>query len=116
MADADVIVVGAGIAGLTAARDLAMGGLSVLVVETSDAVGGKASAHSVGGVELDAGAESFATRGDTVAGLLRELGLGDQLQSPNPAGAWLHRAVGSAHPLPATGMLRIPGPRMPADV
>ena len=109
----DVIVVGAGIAGLTAARDLAIGGLSVLLVERSGHIGGKVSAHSVAGVELDAGAESFATRGDTVAALVRELGLADQLASPNPAGAWLYSSPDAAHPLPRTGILGIPGTPWP---
>ena len=112
----DIVVVGAGIAGLTAARDLAIGGLSVLLVERSDRIGGKVSAHSVAGVELDAGAESFATRGDTVAALVRELGLGDQLVSPNPAGAWLYSSPEAVHPLPRTGILGIPGTPMAADV
>lgn len=112
----DVVVVGAGIAGLTAARDLAMGGLSVLLLEASGSVGGKVSSHTVAGVELDAGAESFATRGDTVAALVRELGLADDLVSPNPAGAWLYRADGTSHPLPRTGLLGIPGSPMAADV
>lgn len=112
----DVVVVGAGIAGLSAARDLAMGGLSVLLLEASGSVGGKVSSHTVAGVELDAGAESFATRGDTVAALVRELGLADDLVSPNPAGAWLYRADGRSHPLPRTGLLGIPGTPMAADV
>ena len=113
---ADVVVVGAGIAGLTAARDLAMAGLKVILLEASDAVGGKVCAHRVGGVQLDAGAESFATRSDTVAGLARELGMGDLLVTPNPAGAWLHQADGRAHRLPSTGVLGIPGTPMASDV
>ncbi|MEX1077606.1 MAG: FAD-dependent oxidoreductase [Homoserinimonas sp.] len=116
MADPDVIVVGAGIAGLTAARDLAIGGLSVMLIDSATTVGGKASAHTVAGIDLDAGAESFATRRDTVAALVRELGLADDLVSPNPEGAWLYRAGGSALPLPRTGLLGIPGTPMAADV
>src|SRR5690606_9842414 len=112
----DAVIVGAGIAGLTVARDLAMGGLSVLILERSGAAGGKARAITVAGVELDAGAESFATRGDTVASLVRELGLGDDLVTPQADGAWLFRSDGSAHPLPRTGVLGIPGTPMAADV
>src|SRR5690554_5584638 len=96
----DVLIVGAGIAGLTAARDLAMGGLRVTLLESSDRVGGKVTGHTVAGVELDSGAESFATRGEVVASLVRELGLADELQHPNPDGAWLYQRDGAAHPLP----------------
>lgn len=112
----DAIVVGAGVAGLTVARDLAMAGLSVLVLERSGSAGGKARSLTVAGVELDAGAESFATRGNTVASLVRELGLGADLVCPRDEGAWLFRADGSAHPLPRTGVLGIPGTPMAADV
>jgi oxygen-dependent protoporphyrinogen oxidase len=112
----DVLIVGAGIAGLTAARDLAMGGLRVTLLESSDRVGGKVTGHTVAGVELDSGAESFATRGEVVASLVRELGLADELQHPNPDGAWLYQRDGAAHPLPATGLLGIPGSPMSADV
>src|SRR5690606_38014289 len=92
------------------------GGLSVLVLERSESVGGKARPITVAGVELDAGAESFATRGDTVASLVRELGLGDDLVTPQSDGAWLFRSDGSAHPLPRTGVLGVPGTPMAADV
>src|SRR6516165_12015691 len=40
-ADADVIVIGAGFAGLVAARELGRAGLDVLVLEARDRVGGR---------------------------------------------------------------------------
>ena len=43
----DVIVVGAGLAGLAAARDLALGGADVLVLEARDRVGGRVEQVSV---------------------------------------------------------------------
>jgi monoamine oxidase len=46
---ADVIVVGAGFAGLTAARAIAAAGRSVLVLEARDRVGGRVLNHDLGG-------------------------------------------------------------------
>jgi protoporphyrinogen/coproporphyrinogen III oxidase len=111
-----VIVVGGGIAGLVAARDLAIGGLEVTLLEASGALGGRVAHHTVAGIDLDAGAESFATRGGTVAALIAELGLGGDVVSPNPAGAWLQPANGDAVPLPKTGLLGIPGTPLAKDV
>ena len=54
----DAVVVGAGFAGLAAARRLALAGKSVLVLEARDRVGGKTLNHAIGGgaiTELGAG-------------------------------------------------------------
>ncbi len=110
------IVVGGGIAGLVMARDLALGGMHVTLLEASDHLGGKVARHTVGGLDLDAGAESFATRRNTVADLAEQLGLGADIASPNPQGAWLQSAEGRAYPLPRTGILGIPGTALAADV
>jgi monoamine oxidase len=53
---ADVVVVGAGFAGLTAARELAKAGKSVVVLEARDRVGGRVYQHELGnGVWSEAG-------------------------------------------------------------
>lgn len=109
------IVVGGGVAGLVAARRLALGGAAVTLLEAGDRLGGTVAHHVVGGLILDSGAESFAVRGGTVAALAKDLGLGDEIVEPAPAGAWLHRATG-ALPLPATSILGIPGVPLAADV
>ena len=111
-----VIIVGGGIAGLVMARDLVLGGCEVTVLEASNRLGGKVARHTVGGLELDAGAESFATRNNTVADLARQLGLGEAIVGPNSQGAWLQKADGTAFPLPKTGILGIPSTPLAADV
>ena len=112
----NAIVVGGGIAGLVMARDLVLGGLDVMLIEASDHLGGKIARHTVAGLALDAGAESFATRRNTVADLARQLGLESEIAPPNSQGAWLQNAEGRASPLPRTGILGIPGTPLAADV
>jgi phytoene dehydrogenase-like protein len=51
----DVVVVGAGLAGLTCARELERGGLDVVVLEKSDAVGGRVRTDLVDGFRCDRG-------------------------------------------------------------
>jgi monoamine oxidase len=48
----DVVVVGAGFAGLTAARNVAAGGHSVMVLEARDRVGGRVWNHDLGGGQV----------------------------------------------------------------
>ena len=71
----DVVVVGAGIAGLTAARDLAATGRAVLVLEGSPRIGGKLRLQSVAGVGVDVGAEAMLNRRPEGVALAREVGL-----------------------------------------
>lgn len=70
-----VIVVGAGIAGLTAARDLSLKGHRVTVLEASDRVGGKIRGESVAGQLVDVGAEAMLNRRPEGVSLAREVGL-----------------------------------------
>lgn len=112
----DVVVVGGGVAGLVAARDLAKGGADVVLLEASGALGGMVRRHTVAGIDLDTAADSFATRNDAVGRLAIELGLGNDVTTPDPRGAWLMTRSGAVHPIPQTGLLGIPGTPMAADV
>lgn len=112
----DVHVVGGGVAGLVLARRLARGGADVVVHEASDRLGGTVAAHEIAGIVMDAGAESFATRGGTVTALIDELGLAGDLVRPEPLSARLQPARGYAAPLPATALLGIPGDPRAEDV
>ena len=58
-ASAQVVVVGAGIAGLNAAHHLTEAGLDVVVVEASDRVGGRIQTDEVDGFLLDRGFQLY---------------------------------------------------------
>ncbi|MFF2488083.1 protoporphyrinogen/coproporphyrinogen oxidase [Microbacterium sp. NPDC058062] len=113
---ADFSVVGGGVAGLVVARRLAASGAAVTVFEASDHLGGTVAGHEVGGLALDAGAESFAVRGGAVEALLAELGLDGDIVAPAPGPAWLQPVTGDAVPLPATALLGIPSDPLADDV
>ena len=70
-----VIVVGAGIGGLTAARDLTKAGHEVVVLEASDRVGGKLHTQEVAGIRVDVGAEAMLARRPEGIALATSLGL-----------------------------------------
>jgi len=115
-ASARVIVIGAGVAGLVVARDLAHAGIAVTVVEASDRIGGQLAAVRIGGLDVDAAAESFATRGGAVETLAGELGLSADIVRPRESPAWLIGRRGRAHPLPASSVLGIPADPHARDV
>ena len=104
---APALVVGGGISGLLAARELAAAGRAVTVLEATDRWGGCVGSHVVAGLLLDSGAESFATRSTAVADLAGELGLAGKIVAPRPGGAWVQLPDGPRE-LPKTGVLGIP--------
>lgn len=57
--DCDVVVVGAGLAGLSAARQMAIHGLDVRVIEAADDVGGRVRSDYVDGFTLDRGFQLY---------------------------------------------------------
>jgi len=70
-----VVVVGAGIAGLAAAHRLAGDtAYDVVVLESSDTIGGKLRLDEVGGVTVDVGAEAMLNRRPEAVDLAREVG------------------------------------------
>ncbi|MFF5250995.1 flavin monoamine oxidase family protein [Streptomyces leeuwenhoekii] len=71
---ADVVVVGAGLAGLTAADQLSRAGHDVVVIEGRDRVGGRIHTVEVAGVPVDAGATWVAPGHTAVRDLARRFG------------------------------------------
>lgn len=110
-----IVVIGGGVSGLVVAHECARPGFEVTVLEASGRVGGSVAPLELGGITVDAGAESFATRGGHVAALLNGLGLADDVVEPNPAGAWVRNGTRTV-PLPKAGLLGIPSSPLASDV
>jgi oxygen-dependent protoporphyrinogen oxidase len=108
MSGSQVVVIGAGIAGLAAAHRLAQRGLRVTVVEASDRVGGKLLPGEIAGARVDLGAESMLARRPEAVALAREVGLGERLQPPATATASIWTR-GALRPMPKGHVMGVPG-------
>lgn len=71
----DVVVVGAGPSGLTAARELKNAGFTVAVLEARDRVGGRTWTDTVDGAMLEIGGQWVSPDQTVLLDLLQELGL-----------------------------------------
>jgi putrescine oxidase len=71
----DVVIVGAGAAGLTAANDLRKAGLSVAVLEARDRVGGRLWTDVIDGAMLEIGGQWVSPDQDALIETLADLGL-----------------------------------------
>ncbi|WP_443061920.1 flavin monoamine oxidase family protein [Streptomyces sp. NBC_00490] len=75
--EADVVVIGAGLAGLTAARDLVAAGKSVIVLEARDRVGGRVvNLPLANGGVTEGGGEFIGPTQDRIKALADSLGVG----------------------------------------
>ncbi|MCX7432565.1 MAG: FAD-dependent oxidoreductase, partial [Planctomycetia bacterium] len=66
----DVVIIGAGIAGLSAAGELVASGRRVLVLEKSRGVGGRMATRRVGEAVCDHGARFCTVRGPAFGGMV----------------------------------------------
>ncbi len=79
MTNSSVIVIGAGIAGLTAAYQIKKAGHDVLVLDMNNYVGGRMANVEWEGFLLDIGAKFVTTSDQTLLNLVQEVGLGEQM-------------------------------------
>lgn len=116
-----VVVVGAGIAGLTAAWRLAQAGVAVTILEKEARVGGRMFSVSVPGVAdplrpgatktQDVGAQFFNDRYDTLLSLMRDASLLGQLHTLAAdyltlrRGIWRHASPKDATTIVSSGLL-----------
>ena len=71
--DVDVVVVGAGFAGLTVARKLKEAGVSAVVLEADDRVGGRSMPGNLAGYVVDLGGQWLGTGQPHLLALAEEL-------------------------------------------
>ncbi|WP_293035328.1 NAD(P)/FAD-dependent oxidoreductase [Paraburkholderia sp.] len=79
-----VVVIGAGIAGLTAAYRLSCAGVAVTVIEASYHAGGRMSMAVREGYRIDRGAQFLSTGYEIIPELLRDVDLFDSLKTCSP--------------------------------
>ena len=82
-----VAVIGGGISGLVAARELQARGARVHLYETGPRVGGKIRTATLRGALVEEGPDSFLARDPVAVHLCNELGLGEDLVAPAIFGA-----------------------------
>ena len=102
----DAVVVGAGITGLVAARELALGGASVALVDPAP-VGGKLRTTAFDGGGLDEAADAFLARVPEGVDLCRALGIEGELVSPTARRAYVWSG-GALRLLPEAQVLGVP--------
>lgn len=110
----DVVIVGGGLGGLTAAAYLARAGLTVTLYEKAGEVGGRARTQAKGELRFNLGPHALYKDGEGVQ-ILRELGVSFSGRSPSASGGYAIRG-GRRHALPggfvsllSTSLLGLPG-------
>jgi oxygen-dependent protoporphyrinogen oxidase len=104
----DVVVIGAGIAGLAAAWELRQRGIEPVVLERSDRAGGVIVTERTDGFVIDAGPDSLLVQKPAAIELCGELGLRDQLFPTLPPRTAFIMRRRRLVPLPEASFLGLP--------
>src|SRR4249919_3250285 len=104
----EVIVIGGGITGLTAAYELQRRGRRAIVLEGSPRAGGLILTDRVDGFTIEGGPDSLLTSKPAALDLARELGLADRIQSVRPPGGAFVLRGRALYRLPRPSLLGIP--------
>ena len=112
---ADCIVIGAGMAGLAAARALRASGLDVTVLEAADTVGGLARSVVVAGEPIEPYYHHVFPQDRETLAALDEVGMADQLEWRHASMGILHR--GRVYPFDSPlDLLRFPAMSLPSRI
>ncbi|TFJ95416.1 queuine tRNA-ribosyltransferase [Platysternon megacephalum] len=95
-----IVVIGAGITGLTTAHHLTAAACRVTVLEASDRLGGLLHTRHLHGYTVDVGAEAMHVGSPAVSSLLAEVGLAESVATARRGTSWLWTSRGR-RPLPA---------------
>lgn len=102
-----VVVVGGGVAGLTAAEQLTERGAKVVLIEREEEVGGLARSFRYDGVTFDLGPHRFHTDDAEVERYIRDALGDDQRMIDRSSAVWLYNAYHS-WPLERSSLLKLP--------
>jgi protoporphyrinogen/coproporphyrinogen III oxidase len=105
---APVIIVGGGVAGLSAAFELHRRAVPFLILEAGSRAGGVVLSEQVDGFTIDAGPDSLLIQKPEGIRLCENLGIGDRLVPTKPPRLAFVQRGGKLHPLPAASVLGIP--------
>lgn len=100
-------MVGGGITGLTTAYELSKRGLSVALLEAAARSGGLIRTDHVGGFTIEAGPDAVLVSKPAALELVRELGLGGEVQHVRTPGAFVLRGR-ELYRLPSPSLLGLP--------
>lgn len=104
----EIVIVGAGIAGLAAAWELRQRGITPLILEQSGRAGGVIVSERVDGFVIDGGPDALLVQKPAGVELCRELGLGDRLVSTLPPRTAFVLRGGRLVALPEASFLGLP--------